>query len=148
MDTPARGSGHSRPEVHAKTGVRFVPRDRLSVHPGRASAIRAEDNGHYPQHPRLEVNHQRARTLGLRLRRAQRPAGHVHTLIEAGRLDVALDLSGVTFADSTVVGEIASTHIALHRRGGRLTLLNPSKRRSLLLSISRLASVLEIRPTA
>ena len=73
---------------------------------------------------------------------------HVLRLIEAGRLDVVLDLSGVTFADSTVVGEIASTHIALHRRGGRLTLLNPSKRMSLLLSISRLASVLEIRPTA
>ena len=74
--------------------------------------------------------------------------GHVHTLIEAGRLDVVLDLSEVTFADSTVVGEIASTHIALHRRGGRLTLLNPSKRMSLLLSISRLASVIEIRPPA
>ena len=74
--------------------------------------------------------------------------GHVHTLIEAGRLDVVLDLSGVTFADSTVVGEIASTHIALHRRGGRLTLLNPSKRMGLLLSISRLASVIEIHPTA
>ena len=72
----------------------------------------------------------------------------MHTLIEAGRLDVVLDLSGGTFADSTVVGEIASTHIALHRRGGRLTLLNPSKRMSLLLSISRLASVIEIRPTA
>ena len=72
----------------------------------------------------------------------------MHTLIEAGRLDVVLDLSGVTFADSTVVGEIASTHIALHRRGGRLTLLNPSKRMSLLLSISRLTSVIEIRPTA
>ena len=45
-------------------------------------------------------------------------------------------------------GEIASTHIALHRRGGRLTLLNPSKRMGLLLSISRLASVIEIHPTA
>ena len=62
------------------------------------------------------------------------------------RLDVVLDL--MTFANSTVVGEIASTHIALHRRGGRLTLLNPSKRMSLLLSISRLTSVIEIRPTA
>ena len=72
----------------------------------------------------------------------------MHTLIDGGGLDVVLDLSGVTFADSTVVGEIASTHIALHRRGGRLTLLNPSKRMSLLLSISRLASVIEIRPTA
>ena len=73
---------------------------------------------------------------------------HVQALIEAGRLDVVLDLSGVTFADSTVVGEIASTHSALHRRGGRLTLLNPSTRMSLLLSVSRLTSVIEIRPTA
>ncbi len=70
---------------------------------------------------------------------------HVQRLIEAGRLDVVLDLSGVTFADSTVVGEIASTHVALHRLGGRLTLLNPGKRMSRLLSVSRLASVIEVR---
>ncbi len=66
---------------------------------------------------------------------------HVQRLMAAGRLDVMLDLSGVTFADSTVVDEIASTHLALRRRGGRLTLLNPSKPMSGLLSISRLANV-------
>ncbi len=52
---------------------------------------------------------------------------HVQRLIGAGRLNVVLDLSGVTFADSTVVGEIASTHTALQRRGGRLTLLQPQQ---------------------
>ena len=72
---------------------------------------------------------------------------YVKRLIEAGRLDLVLDLSGVTFADSTVVGEIASTHVGLHRRGGRLTLLNPSTRMSRLLSVSRLASVIEVRRT-
>ena len=70
---------------------------------------------------------------------------HIRRLIEAGRFDVVLDLGGVTFIDSTVVGEIAWTHVALHRRGGRLTLLNPTRRMSRLLSISRLASVIEIR---
>ena len=86
-------------------------------------------------------------TTGLAKRKNSRvPAlrAHVQRLIEAGRLNVVLDLSGVTFADSTVVGEIASTHTALQRRGGRLTLLNPSKQMSRLLSISRLASVIEI----
>ena len=58
---------------------------------------------------------------------------------------MVLELGGVTFIDSTVVGEIAWTHVALHRRGGRLTLLNPTRRMSRLLSISRLAGVLEIR---
>lgn len=72
----------------------------------------------------------------------------VQRLIEAGRLDVVLDLGEVTFTDSTVIGEIASTHIALQRRGGRLTLLNPSQRMFRLLSISRLASVIEIRRSA
>ena len=80
---------------------------------------------------------------GYDLRTALR--NHIQRLIEAGRFDIVLDLSGVTFADSMVVGEIASTHIALRRRGGRLTLLNPSKRMSRLLSISRLVSVIEIR---
>ena len=70
---------------------------------------------------------------------------HVKRLIEAGRVDLMLDLRGVTFADSTVVGEIASTHVALHRRGGRLTLLNPGKRMSRLLSVSRLANVIDVR---
>ena len=63
---------------------------------------------------------------------------HIQRLIEAGRFDVVLNLGGVTFIDSTVVGEIAWTHVALHRRGGRLTLLNPTQRMSRLLSISRL----------
>ena len=58
---------------------------------------------------------------------------------------MVLELGGVTFIDSTVVGEIAWMHVALHRRGGRLTLLNPTRRMSRLLSISRLAGVLEIR---
>ena len=70
---------------------------------------------------------------------------HVQRLIEVERFDVVLELGGVTFIDSTVVGEIAWTHVALHRRGGRLTLLNPTRRMSRLLSISRLASVIEIR---
>ena len=132
---PSRGScGNWRSVRPARSFIRTS---------GTASAIRVGDNGNY-----LKVNHQRTRTLGLRLRRTQRPAGHVQTLIEAGWLDGVLDLSGVTSADSTVVGEIASTHTTLHRRGGRLTLLNPSKGMSLLLSISRLASVIEIRPTA
>ena len=58
---------------------------------------------------------------------------------------MVLDLGGVTFIDPTVVGEIASTYVALHRRGGRLTLLNPTQRMSRLLSISRLATVIEVR---
>ena len=70
---------------------------------------------------------------------------HVQRLVEEGCLHLVLDLGGVTFADSTVVGEIASTHIALLQRGGRLTLLNPSMRMFRLLSISRLVSVIDIR---
>ena len=53
---------------------------------------------------------------------------HVQRLIEVERFDVVLELGGVTFIDSTVVGEIAWTHVALHRRGGRLTRLNPTRR--------------------
>ena len=70
---------------------------------------------------------------------------HIQRLTEAGRVEVELDLGEVTFADSTVVGEIASTHITLQRRGGRLTLLNPTSRMFRLLSVSRLASVIDIR---
>ncbi len=74
-----------------------------------------------------------------------RARDHVQHLIEIGRLDVVLDLSGVTFADSTVVGEIASMCLALRRRGGRLTLLNPTTQMARLLCVSRLDTVIEVR---
>ena len=70
---------------------------------------------------------------------------YVQRLIEVGRLDVVLDLSKVTFADSTVVGEIASMCLALRRRGGRLTLLNPTTQIARLLCVSRLETVIEVR---
>ncbi|MDP6580953.1 MAG: STAS domain-containing protein [Vicinamibacterales bacterium] len=73
---------------------------------------------------------------------------HIQRLTEAGQVEVELDLGGVTFADSTVMGEIASTHITLQRRGGRLTLLNPTPRMFRLLAVSRLASVIDIRHDA
>ena len=69
---------------------------------------------------------------------------HVQRLIEAGHLDLVLDLSGVVYADSTVIGEIASTHVALRRLGGRLTLLNPGQQMTRLLSVSRLDSVIPV----
>ena len=70
---------------------------------------------------------------------------HVQRLIEIGRLDVVLDLSGVTFVDSTVVGEISSMCLALRRRGGQLTLLDPTARMVRLLCVSRLVSVIDVR---
>ena len=102
----------------------------------------------------MEIRHERrgaVTIIGLRGRWVYDPSlrtelrDHVRRFIEAGQLDVVLDLGGVSFVDSAVVGEIASTHIALKRRGGRLALLNPTEQMSRLLAISRLESVIEIQ---
>ena len=77
--------------------------------------------------------------------RRKNTRGRLQQLVETGRLDVVLDLSGVTFADSTVLGEMASMSLTLRRRGGRLTLLNPTRRMTQLLYVSRLATVIEVR---
>lgn len=71
----------------------------------------------------------------------------VRELIERGQIELTLDLSGVPMVDSTGIGAIASAHIALQKRGGRLILRDPAPRVERLLEVSRLSSVIEVRRT-
>jgi anti-sigma B factor antagonist len=63
--------------------------------------------------------------------------------IRGGARFVFLDLSGVKYIDSTELGELISTHIAVTKQGGRLKLVSPPERISTLLRLAGLADIFE-----
>lgn len=67
----------------------------------------------------------------------------VEDLIEAGRVNIILDMAGVPDIDSACLGEILYCHINVSRKGGKLKLVNLSEKLRGLLSRTRLAWVEE-----
>jgi anti-sigma B factor antagonist len=65
------------------------------------------------------------------------PAEEVHT--------VAIDLSGVTFIDSTAIGILAMAHKRAGRYGGRLAVFGASERVARVLRMTGLDTVLDLR---
>jgi anti-sigma B factor antagonist len=69
--------------------------------------------------------------------------GAVDELIQAGRLDVLIDLHDVTYMDSAGIGAVVETYLRITHRGGKCKLLNPSLRVQKVLEITRLSTVIE-----
>jgi anti-anti-sigma factor len=67
----------------------------------------------------------------------------VEDLIEAGRVNIILDMVGVPDIDSACLGEILHCHINVSRKGGKFKLVNLSEKLRGLLSRTRLAWVEE-----
>ncbi len=65
-------------------------------------------------------------------------------LIEGAAVDVVIDLSGVTFIDSTALGVIISGVKRLHERDGRLLIVAGSRPVVRILNITGLDKVLTI----
>jgi len=68
----------------------------------------------------------------------------VSKLLEAGRNRIILHLSGVTYVDSSGIGELVSRYTTTKNTGGRLKLLNLPKKIKDLLMITKLLTVFEI----
>ena len=68
----------------------------------------------------------------------------VGRLLEAGRNRIILNLGGVTYVDSSGIGELVSRYTTTKHSGGRLKLLNPTKKIKDLLMITKLLTVFEI----
>jgi anti-sigma B factor antagonist len=68
----------------------------------------------------------------------------VGKLLDAGRNKIILNLGGVTYVDSSGIGELVSRHTTTKNAGGRLKLLNPTKKIKDLLMITKLLTVFEI----
>lgn len=65
-------------------------------------------------------------------------------LVAEGERSVVLDLSQVTYVDSTGLGEIVAGYSTLRRGGGRLALVNVSDRVMDLMTVTKLYTVFDI----
>ena len=67
----------------------------------------------------------------------------INTLLADGKKKLVLNLEGVPYIDSAGLGEIVRTFTTVSRQGGKLKLLNLTKRIEDLLSITKLLTVFE-----
>jgi anti-sigma B factor antagonist len=67
----------------------------------------------------------------------------IDTLIQKDQKKLLLNLEGVPYIDSAGLGEIVRTYTTVSRQGGKLKLLNLTKRIQDLLAITKLLTVFE-----
>lgn len=67
----------------------------------------------------------------------------VNSVIQQGHKKLLLNLEGVPYVDSAGLGEIVRTYTTVSRQGGKLKLLNLTKRIKDLLAITKLLTVFE-----
>ena len=68
----------------------------------------------------------------------------VGNLLSAGRHKIVLNLEGVTYVDSSGIGELVSRYTTTKNQGGQLKLLKLPKKIKDLLMITKLLTVFEI----
>lgn len=68
----------------------------------------------------------------------------VRNLLTEGQRNILLNLEEVTYIDSSGLGELVSSYTAVGNQGGRLKLLNPTKKIQDLLIITKLITVFEV----
>jgi len=68
----------------------------------------------------------------------------IRNLVGQGNKKIVLNLGDVTYIDSSGIGELVSAFTTVTNQGGRLKLLNLTKRVQDLLQISKLYSVFEV----
>jgi anti-sigma B factor antagonist len=67
----------------------------------------------------------------------------INALLQQNRKHLLLNLEGVPYIDSAGLGEIVRTYTTVSRQGGKLKLVNLTKRITDLLSITKLLTVFE-----
>ena len=67
----------------------------------------------------------------------------VAKLVESGKTKIILNLADVPYVDSAGLGEIVRCYTTVSRKGGRLKLLNLTKKIQELLTITKLLTVFE-----
>ncbi len=68
----------------------------------------------------------------------------VAEVLEAGSLNILLNMGGVTTMDSSGIGELVSTYTTVTNRGGKLKLLHLPPKVSDILQITQLITVFEV----
>lgn len=67
----------------------------------------------------------------------------VTRLVDGGKTKIVLNLADVPYVDSAGLGEIVHCYITVSKKGGRLKLLNLTKKLQDLLAITKLLTVFE-----
>lgn len=97
-------------------------------------------------HDRLANPHVAVLTLGGRLTVNDEPGqlkAAVARVLSQGARHVVLDLAGVHYIDSTRLGELIASHVAVSRHGGQLKFARTPARVTELLSMAGLADLFE-----
>jgi anti-sigma B factor antagonist len=71
----------------------------------------------------------------------------VNSLIFQGRRQIVLNLAGVSYIDSTGLGELVATHTTMAKQGGQVVLVALTARVQDLLAICRLLTVFDVFDT-
>src|SRR5512138_1673797 len=71
----------------------------------------------------------------------------INSLLQQNRKKILLNLEAVPYIDSAGLGEIVRTYTTVSRQGGKLKLLNLTKRITDLLAITKLLTVFETYDT-
>lgn len=67
----------------------------------------------------------------------------VRDLLQAGNKKILLNMSDVSYVDSSGIGELVSSYTTVSNAGGQLKLLNLTKKLHELLAITKLLTVFE-----
>jgi len=67
----------------------------------------------------------------------------INSLMQQGHRNLLLNLEGVPYVDSAGLGEIVRTYTTVSRQGGKLKLVNLTKRITDLLAITKLLTVFD-----
>ena len=67
----------------------------------------------------------------------------VRDLLQSGSKNILLNLGDISYIDSSGIGELVSTFTTVTRAGGRLKLLNLTKKIQQLLAITKLLTVFD-----
>ena len=69
--------------------------------------------------------------------------GAVRRLAEEGKKRILLNLAGVSYIDSSGIGELVSSYTTINKESGQLKLLNLTQKIKDLLTITKLVTVFE-----
>jgi len=69
----------------------------------------------------------------------------VSDLLEKGKKKIVLNLAGVSYIDSSGVGELVGSYTTVRNRGGELKLLNLTKKVHDVLQVTKLYTVFDIK---
>ncbi|NOT25679.1 MAG: STAS domain-containing protein [Acidobacteria bacterium] len=68
----------------------------------------------------------------------------IQSLLQQGRKNVLLDLGGVSYVDSAGLGQLVQATVTASKNGGKVKLLNLTKRLNDLLVVTKLSTVFDV----